>query len=69
MTENALIAMQPYWRIVEDSSSTSGISWFIGGTPSGWEGTPLVAVVALEDGDSGEADFIGQELLKSALDE
>ncbi len=70
VTESALISMQPYWRIInEDTSSTSGIAWFIGGTPSGWKGTPLIAVVALEDGDSGDADFIGQELLKSALEE
>jgi hypothetical protein len=69
VTENALVAMQPYWRIVsEDVSSTSGIAWFIGGTPSGWQGTPLIAVVALENGDTEMADFIGQELLKSALD-
>ena len=69
VTENSLVSKQPFWRILnEDGSSASGIAWFIGGTPSGWQGTPLIAVVALEDGDSGEADFIGQELLKSALD-
>jgi hypothetical protein len=69
VTENALVAMQPYWRIVSDDiSPTSGIAWFLGGTPSGWQGTPLIAVVALENGDTGEADFIGQKLLKSALD-
>jgi cell division protein FtsW (lipid II flippase) len=69
VTENALVAMQPYWRIVsEDISPTSGIAWFIGGTPSGWQGTPLIAVVALENGDTEMADFIGQGLLKSALD-
>jgi cell division protein FtsW (lipid II flippase) len=69
VTNDALVTMQPYWRIVdEEVSPNSGIAWFIGGTPSGWQGTPLVAVVALESGDAGEADYIGQEILKSSLD-
>jgi cell division protein FtsW (lipid II flippase) len=67
--QSALVAMQPYWRVTDkDVAATSGVEWFIGGTPSGWEGTPLIAVVVLEDGDLGEADHIGQELLKSALE-
>jgi cell division protein FtsI/penicillin-binding protein 2 len=69
VTDNALVAMQPYWRIIdEESSSPSGTVWFIGGTPADWQGTPLIAVVVLENGDTAEIDYIGQELLKSALD-
>jgi cell division protein FtsI/penicillin-binding protein 2 len=68
-TENALVRLQPYWRVIDETApSGSGIAWFLGGTPSGWQGTPLIAVVALEDGNAADADYIGQELLKAALE-
>jgi cell division protein FtsW (lipid II flippase) len=68
-TAETTVPKQPYWRIADtEGSSDSPVTWFIGGTPSGWNGTPLIAVVALENGDAASADFIGQELLMSALD-
>ena len=67
-TAEATAPKQPYWRIADtEGSSDSSVTWFIGGTPSGWNGTPLIAVIALEAGDIASADFIGQELLMSAL--
>jgi cell division protein FtsW (lipid II flippase) len=63
------VPKQPYWRIANtEGSADSSVTWFIGGTPFEWNGTPLIAVIALENGDTAAANFIGQELLMSALD-
>jgi hypothetical protein len=67
--EEEMISKQPYWGVASEAKSlNSKIAWFVGGTPSNWQGTPLIAVVALEDGDSRSADRIGQGLLNSALE-
>ena len=64
-----MIPRQPYWGNTFDAiSSDSNITWFVGGTTSNWQGTPLIAVVALEDGNSSSANLIGQGLLQSALE-
>ncbi len=64
-----MIEKQPYWRNLSTASvKTTSIVWFMGGTPPGWQGTPLVAVVALENGSLESADKIGQELIRSAIE-
>ncbi len=69
VTSEVLAPQQSFWRFIDmTGNAESTIAWFIGGTPAGWQGTPLVAVVALEDGDSQAADLIGQELLRSAIE-
>jgi cell division protein FtsW (lipid II flippase) len=68
-TSAEMIPRQPYWgNTYEAKSDVSKITWFIGGTTSEWQGTPLIAVIALEDGDSFSANRIGQGLLQSALE-
>jgi hypothetical protein len=68
VTSVNMAAVKPYWRVTSESdSSGSNVAWFMGGTPSSWQGTPLVAVVALEDGNAQAADSIGQNLLQSAI--
>jgi cell division protein FtsW (lipid II flippase) len=67
--ETVLIPNQPYWgRAYNVDTPDSNISWFVGGTPSSWKGTPLIAVVTLEDGDSTAAYRMGLGLLKSAIE-
>ena len=68
-TNKYLVPNQSYWRLVSsEGGSEEAPSWFIGGTPTGWQGTPLIAVVALEEGSPVAADFIGQEILQAALE-
>jgi cell division protein FtsW (lipid II flippase) len=44
----------------------SSVSWFIAGTPTSWQSTPLVIVVVLEGNIPGLAQRIGRELLSAA---
>jgi hypothetical protein len=39
------------------------VSWYIAGTPTNWQGVPLVIVVALEDSSANAAEKIGQALI------
>jgi len=67
-TVSEMVEKQPYWRFLSsDETGKAPISWFMGGTPPDWNGTPLIAVVALENGNVAAADTIGRGLLKSAL--
>jgi cell division protein FtsW (lipid II flippase) len=68
VVSEAMVEKQPYWQALsEGNNSDSNFAWFMGGTPPDWQGTPLVAVVALEDGNLQSAKFIGQELIKAAI--
>ncbi|MEN6529103.1 MAG: FtsW/RodA/SpoVE family cell cycle protein [Anaerolineaceae bacterium] len=42
------------------------ISWFVAGTPGDWYGTPVVAVVALENGSPAAARQLGEQLFLQA---
>ena len=59
---------QPYWQAL----GTAGISfertltWCIGGTLPGWSGTPVVAVVLLEEDAAGKARHIHRSLILAA---
>ena len=43
------------------------ISWYVGGTASGWDGTPLAVAIVLEGSDKTDAGRIGEIILKAAL--
>lgn len=43
------------------------VAWFIGGTPSNWQASPLAIVVLLEQDTSREARRIGADLLLDAM--
>ncbi|MCS6993297.1 MAG: FtsW/RodA/SpoVE family cell cycle protein [Anaerolineales bacterium] len=65
----------PFWgytgqaEIAFDSAGESAerISWFIGGTLPGWQGTPLAVVVALENESRSQARTVGQAVLEAAI--
>jgi cell division protein FtsW (lipid II flippase) len=58
----------PFWRTLgQGGEDKSKVTWFIGGTPPNWQGTPLVVVVALESGELGAADKIGRALLQATI--
>ena len=57
-----------YWsHIGQATEKDTSVTWFLAGTPSNWQASPLVVVVLLEDNNSGLAEYIGQELLVDAM--
>ena len=50
-----------------ESESDSVAAWFMGGTNSGWQGTPLAAVVVLENNNRLQARAIGLAVLEAAI--
>lgn len=60
----------PYWEFSGQGRDKDKIvTWYVGGTPSGWQGTPLTVVVLIEADSPARARGIGQELLNAALGE
>ena len=58
----------PAWQVTATAQSDSGkISWFLAGTNSEWQGTPLSLVLVLEKDDPAAATKIGDEILQSML--
>lgn len=59
----------PFWWVTGESggSSAKGVTWLIGGTTPGWQGTPLGVVILLEDNAPGLAESIGRNLLAAAI--
>lgn len=49
------------------SESDGSAAWFIGGTTSGWQGTPLAVVVVLENNNRLQARTIGMAVLEAAI--
>jgi cell division protein FtsW (lipid II flippase) len=73
-TQSAVNLLQdgesPVWSAtaeVVDNKKT--VSWYIAGTPSDWQGVPIVIVVALEDAPPGQAKAIGQSLVNDLITE
>ena len=59
---------QSYWAHTgQAESDESPVTWFIAGTPSNWQASPMVVVVLLEEEDVRLAERIGPELLIDAM--
>ena len=59
---------QPFWEWNGPAGTTNKpISWALAGTLPDWQGSPLAAVVVLENADQASAAVIAQELLASAI--
>jgi hypothetical protein len=66
----------PIWQLVssmgnstntDSSPSTSGTSWYLGGTSSDWNGAPLALALVLEEDNPQLAQEIGRALFQTAL--
>jgi hypothetical protein len=57
------------WSLSSSTMAQQGqqISWYVGGTASGWDGTPLAVAIVLEGGNEADAQRIGEIILKAAL--
>ena len=63
-----LVGNQTHWQQVsQEQEGEASFTWFIGGTPPNWQGTPLVIVIVLEENNERLAQRIGQELLIDAM--
>lgn len=59
---------KPYWSYFSVGTiNKTAVTWFIAGTPPGWQGAPLALVVALEQDNPALAERIGSLLLNAAL--
>jgi hypothetical protein len=64
--ENLMLPGQPFWQwTAEASQDKKSLSWSLTGTLPDWQGSPLAAVVLLEDNDSAWAGYIGLKLLET----
>lgn len=55
-----------FWQFATlAGTSSEPVAWFVGGTPTAWQGTPVVAVVLLEENNPLLAEYIGLELLEA----
>lgn len=71
-TEEAVNLLQdgesPVWSITAEAvDNEKTVSWYIAGTPSNWQGVPLVFVVVLEDATPTQTLKIGQTLVEDLL--
>ena len=58
---------QPFWEWAGFGGSDTNLSsWYLGGTLSNWQGTPLTVVVLLEGNYPSTAQSIGRQLLQTA---
>jgi hypothetical protein len=68
--ESLIVSGQPFWQTSGKGVETQEhktITWYLAGTLPGWQATPLALVVTLEEDNSLFAEFLGQALLKEAL--
>jgi cell division protein FtsW (lipid II flippase) len=59
----------PFWTYTGDSreKSAKSVTWLIGGTRPGWQGTPLGLVIILEENNPSLANAIGTGVLNEAI--
>jgi hypothetical protein len=59
---------EAYWEYIGQAvQDRTVVTWFLGGTLPDWQGTPLALAVLLEENNTFLAQFIGQELLRQAI--
>ena len=59
---------ESYWEHTgQAKSNESPVTWFIAGTPSNWQASPMVVVVLVEEDNVNLAQRIGKELIVDAM--
>ena len=58
----------PVWEITSSNfSNENPLHWYVSGTLPNWQASPMVLVIAFEDGTSEEAKTLGQEIMEKIL--
>ena len=65
-TAQTLAGEKSYWSHIGSNGETP-LTWFLAGTLPDWSGTPLALVVALEEDNPTFGNWIGTNLLETAL--
>jgi hypothetical protein len=69
-TQRAILALaidgQPFWEYTSQKNDRK-IAWYLAGTLSNWQGTPLAIVVALEENNPDQARLIGRGVLEKTI--
>jgi hypothetical protein len=65
------VSGQPIWQTIAVAAGSpkteQKVTWYLGGTQPGWNGTPLALAILLEDDNPTLAEEIGQKLLRTAM--
>ncbi len=62
------ITGKPFWEYSSvDRGAKNPISWYLAGTLTNWQGTPLAVVVLLEENNPQQASLIGRSVLEKAI--
>ncbi len=69
ITRDLLTENQMFWGQVSQvaDQSETFVTWYVGGTPPTWSGTPLAIAVLLEEDNRELAQQLGQDLLLLAM--
>lgn len=68
VTAPLMTAGLPFWEWSGRSTQSDQIvSWYLGGTPTDWQGTPLALVVLLEEDHPLIVQYIGRTLLEMVI--
>ncbi len=65
-----IVNKQPFWEVlstINDSSEDRSLTWYLAGTISDWQGTPLVVTIMLEEANISFAREIGRSLMIMSL--
>lgn len=54
------------WQFVH-TPDDQNLAWYVGGTTQSWSGLPMAIVLVLEEGDTSQAEEIGQRMLSTAM--
>ncbi len=58
----------PVWEITSTNfSNENPLHWYVTGTLPNWQASPMVLVIAFENGASKEAKILGQEIMEKIL--
>jgi hypothetical protein len=69
VAERLALPDQPLWQSVASlpgEAGAPGMTWYLGGTQPGWQGTPLALALVLEEENPDLAAEIGARLLQQA---
>lgn len=69
IVENFDNIQEVFWEVIQNIATTSSshVTWYVGGTIPGWEGRSLTLAVLLEDASRDDAQQIGQAILKTVI--
>jgi membrane peptidoglycan carboxypeptidase len=67
-TSPLVVQNQPYWEWIGRTNPDQGLeTWYLAGTVSNWQGSPLSVVVLIEGNYPATIQNVGRELIQEAI--